>query len=147
VKEGFAGLFSPNARAFTVGNVIDTKGDTVRPSLIEHESTHAWQFQHAGPGYMLSSLIAQILHGARLTGGGAYDYASAIAAKTPWGKFNPEQQAELVEDEIFGKQLFDPAYVKIEQAWASAGGPAAVAQLNFELGALKELQAGTGAAR
>ena len=62
-----------------------------------HELTHVWQGYHAGLGweYMVESMIAQghavITQGNRNR---AYDYKPG----EPWGNYNVEQQALLVQD-------------------------------------------------
>jgi hypothetical protein len=55
-----------------------------------HEMTHVWQGQNhlIGPGYMLNSLFWQAISD------DAYRYTVGV----PWGKYNVEQQAHLVED-------------------------------------------------
>lgn len=67
--------------------------------LLVHEMTHVWQFQNGGLAYIPDSLVSQLR--ARLGSGsrnGAYDWRSAAKAGTPWADWNPEQQAELVEE-------------------------------------------------
>ncbi|PXW31873.1 UNVERIFIED_CONTAM: hypothetical protein DES50_104282 [Williamsia faeni] len=64
-----------------------------------HEMTHVWQYQNGGLAYVPRSLLAQLR--ATLRGGdrgGAYDWRSAHQAQRPWARWNPEQQAEAVED-------------------------------------------------
>jgi len=62
-----------------------------------HELTHVWQGYHSGLGweYMVESMIAQghavITQGNRNR---AYDYKPG----EPWGNYNVEQQALLVQD-------------------------------------------------
>lgn len=105
----------------TIGNTIHLKsdwghfkGDTLdltterspqrpnAPSGMEtliHEMTHVWQYQNGGIAYMPLSLIAQIK--AAVTTGDrntAYDWHRAHDAHLPWAEWNPEQQAEMVED-------------------------------------------------
>ncbi|WP_223258396.1 eCIS core domain-containing protein [Thermogemmatispora tikiterensis] len=93
----------------TVGNTINLEdvyydGDTLNLTpegrlILIHEMGHVWQYQHGGLAYIPESLIAQI-RGA--VGGGsrnaAYDWRAAIQAGTPWEEWNPEQQAEAIED-------------------------------------------------
>jgi RHS repeat-associated protein len=103
--------------------------DSGKETLI-HELTHVWQFQHAGMGYMPGSLWAQggaylrdaykkidaqpfpfvdpvdvLLHKASRSG--AYDWRSAVKDKKPWGEWNPEQQAEVVEDYYAAQRRID----------------------------------------
>ena len=64
-----------------------------------HESTHAWQYQHMGPGYIASSLLAQ--GEAMITDGDrnkAYEYDGNISGQKDWSKWNAEQQAAAMED-------------------------------------------------
>jgi outer membrane lipoprotein SlyB len=97
----------------TIGNTIHLKstppwnhfkGDTMeltekgRLTLI-HEMGHVWQYQNGGLAYIPLSIIAQIK--AAVSGGdrgGAYDWRAAHDAKIPWENWNPEQQAEAIED-------------------------------------------------
>ena len=87
------------------GNTLDLSdessphGSRTGEQTLIHEMTHVWQYQNGGIAYMPQSIIAQIK--ASASGGdrgGAYNWRDAIKAKTPWVKWNPEQQAELVED-------------------------------------------------
>jgi hypothetical protein len=93
----------------TTGNTINLEdeyydGDTLNLTpegrlILIHEMGHVWQYQHGGLAYIPESLVAQI-RGA--VGGGsrnaAYDWRAAIQAGTPWEEWNPEQQAEAIED-------------------------------------------------
>ena len=95
----------------TIGNTIHLKsdwGDFVKDTLdltetgketLIHEMTHVWQYQNGGLAYIPLSLIAQIKaavgKGSR---NAAYDWRGAIKAGLKWEDWNPEQQAELVED-------------------------------------------------
>ena len=95
----------------TIGNTIHLKsswGDFVNDTLdltdrgketLIHEMTHVWQYQNGGLAYIPLSLIAQIRaswgKGSR---NAAYNWRDAIRTKTPWERWNPEQQAQLVED-------------------------------------------------
>ncbi|MBI4784763.1 MAG: DUF4157 domain-containing protein [Oscillatoriophycideae cyanobacterium NC_groundwater_1537_Pr4_S-0.65um_50_18] len=95
----------------TIGNTIHLKsdwghfvGDTLELSdrgkeTLIHEMTHVWQYQNGGLAYMPLSIIAQIR---AAVGSGnrnaAYNWRAAHNAGTPWENWNPEQQAEAVED-------------------------------------------------
>jgi hypothetical protein len=95
----------------TIGNTIHLKSDwghfkddtlelteTGLLTLI-HEMGHVWQYQNGGLAYIPLSLLAQVK--AAVSGGdrgGAYDWRAAHAAGTPWEEWNPEQQAEAIED-------------------------------------------------
>lgn len=95
----------------TLGNTINLKsswnhfkGDTLeltdegRETLI-HELTHVWQYQNGGLAYIPLSLIAQIRASIRSgTRNAAYDWRAAHQAGLPWSEWNPEQQAQLIED-------------------------------------------------
>ncbi|WP_081838956.1 DUF4157 domain-containing protein [Thermogemmatispora carboxidivorans] len=93
----------------TVGNTINLEdayydGDTLNLTpegklILIHEMGHVWQYQHGGLAYIPESLVAQI-RGSIGSGsrGAAYDWQEAIKAGTPWEKWNPEQQAEAIED-------------------------------------------------
>ena len=95
----------------TIGNTIHLKsdwghfrGDTLELSeqgrlTLIHEMGHVWQYQHGGLAYIPLSLIAQLraaVHGGDR--GAAYDWRSAHQAGIPWQDWNPEQQAEAIED-------------------------------------------------
>ena len=95
----------------TIGNTIHLKsdwghfkGDTLdlteqgQLTLI-HEMGHVWQYQNGGLAYIPLSLIAQI-KGAVSGGdrGKAYEWREAHEAKIPWEEWNPEQQAEAIEE-------------------------------------------------
>lgn len=95
----------------TIGNTIHLKsswgnfvGDTLELSergrlTLIHEMGHVWQYQNGGLAYMPLSIIAQIR--AAVSGGdrgGAYDWQAAHRAGIPWERWNPEQQAEAMED-------------------------------------------------
>jgi hypothetical protein len=95
----------------TIGNTIHLKSDwghflgstleltdQGRETLI-HELTHVWQYQNGGLAYIPQSIIAQIRaaigSGSR---GAAYDWRQAHRAGQAWNTWNPEQQAEMVEN-------------------------------------------------
>ena len=95
----------------TLGNTIHLKSswghfkrDTMdltdhgRETLI-HEMAHVWQYQHGGLAYIPLSLIAQVRASIGSgTRNAAYDWRAAHRARLPWSEWNPEQQAQLVED-------------------------------------------------
>jgi hypothetical protein len=61
---------------------------------------HVWQYQNGDLRYLPQSLIAQIKMG-RSGGAGshsAYDWTIPHRAGIPWESWNPEQQAEAIED-------------------------------------------------
>lgn len=97
----------------TIGNTIhlkstapwnNFKGDTMELSdaglkTLIHEMTHVWQYQNGGLAYIPLSLIAQL--GGWITGGKrdeAYNWKKAYNAGLPWERWNPEQQAEAIEE-------------------------------------------------
>lgn len=68
-------------------------------SLLVHEATHVWQHQNGGSSYMHRALFVQCC--AWLVGGkrsGAYDWRSELARGRAFCLMNPEQQAQLVQD-------------------------------------------------
>src|SRR5262249_50136854 len=70
-----------------------------RSTTLLHELTHVWQYQNGGASYIAGALSAQL--GAVLTTGNnhaAYDYTALLERGAAWQDWNPEQQAELVED-------------------------------------------------
>jgi hypothetical protein len=95
----------------TIGNTIHLRSDwghferdtldlteQGRLTLI-HEMGHVWQYQNGGLAYIPQSIIAQL--GAVFSGGDrnrAYDWRAAYNARLPWARWNPEQQAEAIED-------------------------------------------------
>lgn len=97
----------PSHNAVTLGNRIHfpvplRTTDAGAPGFLEdmgwlvHELTHAWQYQHHGPIYLLQAVWAQV----RL-GSDAYGYGwqaglqAAVAAGKTLADFNPEQQGEI----------------------------------------------------
>jgi hypothetical protein len=72
--------------------------DAGRDTLI-HEMTHAWQFQHSGLSYIPEALIAQ-WEAATESGSrdAAYDYQELLDGKVPFDRWNPEQQAQFVQE-------------------------------------------------
>ncbi|MFI0607105.1 MAG: DUF4157 domain-containing protein [Anaerolineae bacterium] len=67
--------------------------------LLIHEMGHVWQYQNGGLAYIGDSLWAQ-LRGALGSGSrdAAYAWREAHNAGTPWEEWNPEQQAEAIEE-------------------------------------------------
>lgn len=68
-------------------------------STLIHELAHVWQFQTGGLAYIHGSLSAQLRAWAK-TGsrGGAYRWRDAFEAARPWSQWNPEQQAQAIEE-------------------------------------------------
>ena len=96
----------------TLGNVIHVKSSWTKldpkldltqtlasRNLLIHELEHINQYQHDGWGYAIKSLLAQI-EGYLVTGSrdGAYNWKERVNDKTPWDKWNPEEQAQAISD-------------------------------------------------
>ena len=64
-----------------------------------HELAHVWQYQHQGWGYVPGSLWAQLVATVQ-TGSrnAAYDWRRLEDRGIPWRRWNPEAQAQAVED-------------------------------------------------
>jgi hypothetical protein len=98
----------------TTGNTINLTddqfdGDTMNLSdegmlTLVHEMAHVWQFEHGGGTYIPEALWAQakawVTTGTR---NAAYDWLALDEQGVPWEEWNPEAQAEAVED--YNKQL------------------------------------------
>lgn len=66
------------------------------PALLVHETTHVWQGRNSffAASYVVGSAVSQGAAALRGAGtGGAYGYRPG----QPWGDYNPEQQASIVE--------------------------------------------------
>lgn len=82
-------------RPFTTMYVINFKSGTkIRTQTLIHELTHVWQAKQRGPIYAVDALHAQMTLGAD-----AYkvEDKDLIAANGDFSKFNPEQQATIVD--------------------------------------------------
>jgi hypothetical protein len=81
-----------------------------------HEMTHVWQGQNhlISASYMVNSMIAQAIAGYYGDSDKAYDY-KLTDPPTPWGEYNVEQQAHIVEDWYAqdGKSTSSPRYTYI----------------------------------
>ena len=67
------------------------------PALLVHEMAHVWQGRNSwfALSYVVESVVSQGVSAWRGAGtGGAYTYAPG----RPWGSYNPEQQASIIED-------------------------------------------------
>jgi hypothetical protein len=105
-------------------------------ACLVHELVHVWQHQRGGLAYIPGSVLAQLWAILRGEGrGGAYRWQRAQAAGLPWARWNPEQQAQLVED-------LHEAHVRIERG-APRPGDAGLAERAAPH--LAELRAGRGA--
>jgi hypothetical protein len=95
IKEGRAGVFSVNDRAFTSGNTIYMKMDPTEhawKTTLMHEMVHVWQYQNGGADYQSKSLAAQFITR------DAYQWRSAAFDEKPWADLNPEDQGALIEE-------------------------------------------------
>jgi hypothetical protein len=87
-------------------------------SWLIHELMHVWQGEHVGPAYMAHALIGQATDG--------YDYGGVpgLDAHADEGldAFNPEQQAQIVQDFYAAKKAsqstvhFDPYIAEVQAA-------------------------------
>jgi len=87
----------PGIGAFVFGDNIQLAGKYVGdPSILIHEAAHVWQFQNEwGWLYFFNALGHQI---ARFVDGhNPYDYSKVEGVK-PWRNWNPEQQAQWIQD-------------------------------------------------
>jgi hypothetical protein len=93
----------------TIGNTVHLTSNLFKAGTSEtttegkrilvHELTHVWQYQHQGWTYAPKAIWAQLK--AAVGDGdrnGAYDWKSLVAKGVPWDEWNPEAQAEAVED-------------------------------------------------
>ena len=101
--EGFAGVYSWNARPFVLGNTIYLKDRDVsaEPELLVHECVHVWQYHHAGARYTADALGAQWF-------GNEYKWREEIAeGRVDWVDFNKESQGKFLEDVYTHGELID----------------------------------------
>lgn len=93
VVPGHAGLFSLNARPFTLGATVYLKARHGE-ALLVHECVHVWQYQHLGSRYTVDALRAQ-----RKLRAGAYRWVDELdRGRRHWREFNREAQAQFLED-------------------------------------------------
>ena len=107
-------------------------------SVLVHELVHAWQYQNGGLGYITGSLLAQ--HAAWRRGGersGAYRWRPAADAGLAWSQWNPEQQAQAIQD-------WWDARVRLDRDDPRSSDPALVERAAPYL---RQLRAGEGAPR
>lgn len=94
VVDGFAGLYSINDRAFTLGNTIYMKNTDNYNETLVHEGTHVWQYQNLGYKYTMEALWAQWT-----VPNGGYRWQDEFArGYTLWQDFNREAQAQFIQD-------------------------------------------------
>jgi hypothetical protein len=92
----------------TIGNSVHLESKLFQPGssetttsgrrILVHELTHVWQYQHQGWTYAPKAIWAQAkaaVHGDR---NGAYDWKPLVAKGIPWDEWNPEAQADAVEE-------------------------------------------------
>jgi hypothetical protein len=104
IIEGFAGLFSINDRAFTLGDRIYLKDvdPAMQPDILVHEGCHVWQYQHFGSRYLMEALVSQIP-------ADGYDWQVQLARGVPsWQQFNREAQAQFIQDLWNGGRQVSP---------------------------------------
>jgi hypothetical protein len=92
----------------TIGNTVHLTSDLFQPNSSEtttkgkrtlvHELTHVWQYQHQGWTYAPKALWAQAKAAVSGSRNGAYDWKPLVKNGTPWEEWNPEAQAEAVEE-------------------------------------------------
>lgn len=117
------------------------QGDSLRltplgRSVLVHELVHVWQYQHGGWAYAAISLWAQ--HAALWRTGsrrGAYLWEDAIQQGLAWRDWNPEQQAQAIQD-------WRDARVRVAQSVPRQGDLALIERL---APCVVELRAGRGA--
>jgi hypothetical protein len=143
IKEGNAGVFSVNERAFTSGNTIYLKNFRDDPwttdrmeqmPVLVSELTHVWQYQNGGAGYASRALLSQRY-------GAGYDFARSVP-HTPWGRLGPEQQDAFL-NAAYKARAFDgdpPVF------WHDLNGDGMKEDLSDYLrAALSDIRAGRGA--
>ena len=92
----------------TIGNRINFESSLFEEDSMElthygreiliHEMGHVWQYQQDGLGYIPLSLISQAKAALAGDRNQAYDWRKAHDASIPWSQWNPEQQAEAIQD-------------------------------------------------
>ncbi|MCK8499219.1 eCIS core domain-containing protein [Myxococcus fulvus] len=137
VKEGPAGVLGIPGRAFVHGDTvfIPPRSGPTDAALLAHELTHVWQHQHGGTAYLSAALAAQFW-------GDGYDWRKGVHAGLRWEEFNPEQQAQLVEDATVAG-LVHPGQAALSQRIRLKGWTEAALPVLDE--ALASLRAGRGA--
>lgn len=137
-------------RAFTTMRIINFgSGATVEMRTLIHELTHVWQGVQTGPLYMVRALEAQIGAGVdSLFHTGEYNDAAAYAVTDEalqkhggnFSKFNPEQQASIVDEywsrrfnstpagdvsllEPYARQVFTPLLSRSTRSTTKAAKP------------------------
>lgn len=96
--------------------------------ILIHEMGHVWQYQNGGLAYIPKALWAQLQSTVK-TGSmdGAYEWEKV--KDTPWEDWNPEQQAEFIEDyySILRANPYDPRIAEMlpnmKKVWSGEGAP------------------------
>jgi len=98
VVEGRCGVLGLPARAFVLGDTIFLPDrwrrrdpDSDLEATLVHELVHVWQYRTRGLRYLSEALWVQWF-------GEGYDYRRGLQHGRTWGRLNPEQQAQLVEE-------------------------------------------------
>jgi hypothetical protein len=94
---GFAAVLIGELASFVnFGYLVNVGSDyedmsSSNQNLLVHETTHVWQGKNSvfAMTYVFESAISQCIHGLN-----AYSYT----AGSEWSSYNPEQQADIVED-------------------------------------------------
>jgi len=92
----------PDGRAFVLGNTIYLGASPGRGVLV-HECCHVWQYQHRGARYAADALLAQYT----LPGQGYRWREEPGHGRHAWRDFNPEAQAQFLQD-LWLSGLFQP---------------------------------------
>ena len=92
----------------TIGNTVHLESKLFQPGssetttsgrrILVHELTHVWQYQHQGWTYAPKAIWAQAKAAAHGDRNGAYDWKPLVAKGIPWDEWNPEAQADAVEE-------------------------------------------------
>jgi hypothetical protein len=92
----------------TIGNTVhlasnlfksgSSETTTAGRRILVHELTHVWQYQHQGWTYAPKALWAQAKAAVNGDRNGAYNWKALVVKDVPWDEWNPEAQAEAVEE-------------------------------------------------
>jgi hypothetical protein len=113
---GFYSLGSTRA----IGNAIyfqkklefeSMRGTPFGRSLLIHEATHVWQYQHVGSRYAFGSLWSQLSSTVK-TGSRRGAYCYELSPERPLYTYGYEQQAQLLQDFYLRKWHNDDHYTR-----------------------------------